>query len=122
MNIEIKGKTYNGSVTVYDQFTLPQVELIEAAMFAEVPYTEKKEKDESGNEKTLRYVRMTEDDKSKLPAVLACVENWELSNFPKDLSILTFPLSPRRTTHNLIKKIFNEIEKIYNGELDIPNE
>ena len=109
MNIEIKGKTYNGSVRIFDRLTLSQVESIEAAIY-DVP------------EVNDGKVKLTSLDKPRIPALLACVEKWELSNFPEDLSIETFPLSPRRETHNLIDRIFSEIAKVYNGEQEIPNE
>ncbi len=109
MNIEIKGKTYTGSVRIFDRLTLSQVELIEAAIYDAPEVVDGK-------------VKLTSLDKPRLPALLACVEKWELSNFPEDLSVENFPLSPRRETHNLIDSIFSEIAKIYNGELDIPNE
>lgn len=108
MKIEIQGKIYNGSVTVYGQFTLPQVELIEAAVF-DTPLVE------DGK------VRLTNVDKPRIPALIACVEKWEISGFPETLTVDSFPLSPRRETHNLIEKVFNEITRVYNGELDIPN-
>jgi hypothetical protein len=31
-------------------------------------------------------------------------------------------MSPRKASHELIKWLFGEILKVYNGELDIPNE
>lgn len=110
MKIEITGKTYNGSVNVLDAFTLSQVELIETAVF-DMP------KVQDGK------VRLTDIDRPRIPAILACVDAWEIVGvgFPENVTIETFPLSPRRETHNLIEKIFAQIEKVYNGELDIPN-
>ena len=109
MKIEIKGKTYNGSVSVFDAFTLSQVELIEAAVY-DVP------------EVRDGKVRITDIDRPRIPALLACVEKWEVSGFPETLTADNFPLTPRRETHNLIEKIFSAIADIYNGEKEIPNE
>lgn len=109
MNIVIDGKTYKGSVRICDRLTLSQVELIEAAIYDAPEIVDGK-------------VKLTSLDKPRIPAILACVEKWELPNFPEDLSIDNFPLSPRRETHNLIDRIFSEIAKIYNGEQEIPNE
>lgn len=109
MNIEIKGKTFNGTVTIFDRLTLPQVELIEEALFDEPP--------QKGGR-----VALTTIDKPRLPALLACVEKWEISTFPTPLTVENFPMTPRRESHDLIMKIFLEIAKVYNGELDVPNE
>ncbi len=109
MKIEIKGKTYNGSVSVFDAFTLSQVELIEAAVY-DVP------------EVRDGKVRITDIDRPRLPAILACVEKWEVSGFHETLTADNFPLTPRRETHNLIEKIFSAIADVYNGEKEIPNE
>ena len=60
-------------------------------------------------------------DKPQLAGILACVEKWELSNFPENVTIETFPFSPRKASHELIEWLFGEIRKVYLGELDIPN-
>jgi hypothetical protein len=103
-------KRWPGSVTLCDPLTLPQVELIEAAL--EMP----KDVSEDGR------VFLTVLDKPQLPAVLACVEKWELQNFPDSPALETFPMTPRKASHDLISWIFVELRKIYLGELEIPNE
>ena len=109
MIVEIKGKTYNGSVKVYDRFTLPQVELVESALLDNpIP-------DDKG------MVRKTNIDKPKLPALFACVQEWNIDGMP-DVTIDTFPLTPRSETHELIEQIFSAIHKVYNGEMEVPNE
>ena len=103
-------KKFPGSVTLYDPLTLPQVELIEAAFVTP-------EADENGK------IWLTILDKPKLPAVLACVETWNIENLPSPpLTIDNFYMSPRRATSNLITWLFDEIRMIYLGELEIPNE
>jgi Uma2 family endonuclease len=57
-------------------------------------------------------------DAEKLPAVLACVEKWELENFNPE----PFPASPRGASHKLIDFIFSELVTIYMGEKEVPNE
>jgi hypothetical protein len=49
------------------------------------------------------------------------VEKWELQDFPPPTAD-TFPMSPRKATHDLIAWIFGEAWRIYIGELEIPNE
>jgi hypothetical protein len=51
-----------------------------------------------------------------LPAVIACVEKWELADFTPD----PFPASPRGDSHKLIDFIFAELLKVYFGEQEIP--
>lgn len=107
--IKIESKVWTGTVTIFDRLVLPQVELIEAALFDEPPVKSDK-------------VKLTDLDRPKLPALIACVEKWEINGFPEPVTVDNFPLSPRRETHNLIEQIFREIAKVYNGELEIPNE
>jgi NADPH-dependent ferric siderophore reductase len=108
-------KRWQGSVTLYDPLTLPQVKLIEAGL--ELPESAK------GKERIL----FTVTDEVALPAIFACVEKWDISPTLKvresePLSVDNFVFSPRDETHELIKWIFDEIRRIYLGELEIPNE
>jgi hypothetical protein len=64
----------------------------------------------------------TVTDKQAIPAVIACVEKWELKDFPEQPTVETFPWSPRKDSHELIDWLMGEIRKIYQGELEIPNE
>jgi hypothetical protein len=101
---------YPGSVTLADPLTLAQVELFEVALqpLPNVPEDAR--------------ILLTVIDKPRIPAILACVEKWELSNLPESVTIETFPMSPRKASHELIAWLFNEIYKVYMGELEIPNE
>lgn len=60
-------------------------------------------------------------DERMLPAVIACVEKWELQGFPEIVTADTFPATPRGESHELVKWLFAEIHRIYIGELTIPN-
>ena len=100
-----------GTVTIADPLTLPQVELFEAAL--ELP-AEAADKD--------GRVFLTVLDKPQIPALLACVEKWALSGFPESVTADTFPMTPRKASHDLIAWLFGEIRKVYLGELEIPNE
>ena len=106
-------KRWQGSVTISDPLTLPQVEAIEAGL--EMP-RQADDTDKDGR------VFFTVLDKPHLPAIFACVEKWELSHFPESVTIETFPMSPRKDSHELIAWLFHEIYKVYMGELEIPNE
>ena len=98
---------WTGSVTIADPLTLPQVEIIEDAIDIK-PDGEK--------------VYLTVFDKKNLPAVFACVEKWDLENFPDPVTDNNFPMSPRGASHDLISWIWSEIIKIYIGEQEVPNE
>lgn len=106
--IQSKSKIWTGTVSLHDRFTLPQVELVEEALLTIPPVNDGK-------------VRLTDIDKPRLPALLACVEKWDLKDFPDPVTVDTFPLTPRRPAHELIEQIFDAIREVYNGEIDIPN-
>lgn len=96
-----------GSVTIADPLTIPQAHLIEAGLH----------RPESDGEK----VWLTVIDEMRLPAIMACVEKWELENMPQPVTVETFPASPRGDSHKLIEWLFNQILQVYFGEALIPN-
>lgn len=100
---------WKGSVTIADPLTIPQVQAIEAGMT--IP--------EVGNDG--RYW-LSVTDAMQLPAILACVEKWELENFPEKVTAENFPASPRGDSHKLVEWLFESIRKIYFGEIAVPNE
>lgn len=102
-------KRFQGSVTIADPLTLPQAQLIEAAM-------RPPESDNDGR------IWLTVFDIGKLPAIFGCVEKWELENIPENVTAETFPASPRGDTHKLIDWIFREVLAVYLGEAEVPNE
>jgi len=109
MKITIDNKTWKGTVTIFDRLYLPQVELIENALL-DTP------KENDGR------VRITDMDKPKLPALLACVEKWELQDIPAGVTVETFPFTPRPASHQLIEWLWMELFKIYLGDAEVPNE
>jgi hypothetical protein len=111
--IEINTKTFKGSVTIADPITIPMALLIDEAMG---PPPEKKEQD--GNTKK---VWLTPIDVRILPAVLACVEKWEVSGIPENVTEDTYPASPRADSHSVLMDIFNELMRVYFGDLNVPN-
>ena len=102
-------KQWAGSVTIADPLTLPQAQAIEAAMEGI---------DFEGKE---QQVVITLLDEKKQPAIMLCVEKWELDNFnlcPDG----TPPASPRLESHKLREWLFFELAQVYFGELIVPNE
>ena len=57
-----------------------------------------------------------------IPAILKCVAEWHLENFPAELKAENFPASPRKDARILIDWLWDEINKIYIGEVEVPNE
>lgn len=101
-------KRWPGSVTLYDPLTLPQVEAIETALA-----------ENRGREETSIPAKF---DRSYIPAFIACVEVWNIQDFPNPPALETWPLSPRRDASVISSWLLTEILRIYNGEMDIPNE
>lgn len=100
---------WKGSVVIADPLTIPQAQLIEAGM-------KQPEADADG-----KYWLSAEDG-MELPAIIACVEKWELSNMPEKITADNFPASPRKDSHALISWLFKEIMNVYAGEALVPNE
>lgn len=99
-------KRWAGTVTLADPLTLAHVEAIEQALEIQT----------DGERVYLSVI-----DKRNLPAVFACVEKWDLGNFPEAVTLDTFPMSPRKASHDLVQWLWNELMKVYVGEQDIPN-
>lgn len=108
-------KIWTGYVTLADPLSLPQAELWEQSI--QMPASNDKEMPAKDEERTW----FTKNDKVCAPAVLACVEKWELENFEL-LPDGSLPWTPRTESHNLIVWLHNEIYKIYIGEVIVPNE
>jgi hypothetical protein len=109
--LQSPSKKWGGSVTIYDPLTMPQVQLIE-----EVINTSVEDKQNGGR------VWLSVIDTAMLPAIVACVKEWNLSDFPDTVTLETFPASPRKASHELVKWLFDEIYKVYIGEIQVPNE
>ena len=103
-------KRWAGTVTIADPLTIPQAQAIEAGL----------EKPEQVDGKDTIWVSQL--DVMRLPAVMVCVEKWELAGFPEVVTLETFPASPRGDSHKLADWIFTEILKVYSGEAEVPNE
>lgn len=105
--INVSGK-WEGSVTFADPLTLSQARLIEEAL-------ESPQKSDDGK------IWLSAIDEKRLPALFGCVTKWELKGL-EDVTLDTFPASPRKASHKLIDFLFLELMKVYTGEAEIPNE
>lgn len=100
---------WKGSVTIADPLTFTQAQAIEQGL------TMPQESDNG-------RIWLSVIDGNQLPAIFACVEKWELANIPADVTLATFPASPRVASHKLVEWIFSELRSVYLGEAEIPNE
>lgn len=101
-------KRWPGTVTISDPLTLPQAEAINDAR--RYFYDNRKAEGE--------YISYLDLDKPRIPAILICVEKWDLQNFSPD----PFPMSPEKTRHSLVNWLWQELEAIYDAEDEVPNE
>lgn len=104
-------KKWAGTVTLHDPLTMPQVRLIEDAIGIDL-----KQKERDGR------VWTSHIDEATLPAVLACVKEWNLSGLSYPVTVENFPATPRPQSHELIRWLFDEVYKVYLGEIQVPNE
>lgn len=109
--VQSKIERYQGSVTLSDPLNIKQAQLIDAAM-------ERPADNEVGAD---GRVWLSVIDAKRIPAICACVEKWELENFPQNVTPETFPASPRLDTTKLIDWLFYEIRQIYFGDITVPN-
>lgn len=106
---------WTGSVALHDPMTLPQAEAFEQSRLFPDGFLE------GGTRITFTAI-----DKWRFTALRECVQTWDIPGFiltvTKPESLTDIAMSPRRESHYLLEWIWNEIEKIYNGEQEIPNE
>jgi hypothetical protein len=110
---------WQGTVTLCEPLDIEQVMLIEDALDALAEVNAQK----SGS----AYLQQIGDGAAELkwtsredhifiPVIVRCVEAWELSDFTP------FQATPRNDSHLLVRLLWNELLKIYQGEKQIPNE
>lgn len=63
----------------------------------------------------------TEVDNCLLPGLLAVVFEWKLSNFPKEVTIETFPAHPRKARRKLFSWLTDEISSAIAEGDEVPN-
>lgn len=114
--IDVNIGKWSGSVLIADPIYKSQAIAIETAM---------SESDESEIRRPPgqpNNVWLSVNNIKQLPAIIACVEEWHIQNFPDNPTNETFPFSPRKKSDELIAHLFREIWKVYIGEAQIPNE
>ena len=110
--VTYKGAKFAGSVTFSDPLTLDQEAAFEIANGA---YKEAQLR--AGTPGAATSAR------AFLPAILACVEKWQLAGIPESVTIETWPLRPRAAMIELLAFLIGEIGKLYADSTDttVPN-
>lgn len=76
-------------------------------------------KDADGN--AIKVSWSSRADKFLIPALLLCIEKFEIEGFPENITFETFPLTPRSESQQFIDFLWSELVKVYQGEKEIPN-
>lgn len=122
--IESPSKKWAGYVLLHDPLNLEQVFAIEDVQdrSTEIEPSKflQKISDVSGTSIGITWSSRT--DKLIVPAILLCVKEWHLTGMPEHPDVDNFPASPRKDARQLLDWIWEEINKIYMGDVEIPNE
>lgn len=78
-------------------------------------------KDADGNDDERTSCLFTHTSYDLLPGVCACVETWELTGLPAQITPETFPGSPRIASAQLLGWLIGEISKLYSEAESLPN-
>lgn len=124
--IESKNKRFTGFVTISDPLSIPQVmqfeEAIEGASRAAVERGDCiSVKGDGGEEKKRVNVMDGRYLYDVLSGVCACVEKWELSGFPENVTPDNFPGSPKKDSARVIHWLIDEIMSVYLEAESVPN-
>ncbi len=136
MEIKSELKRFPGTILLPDYLTPEQVFAVEDAQFAARDWWREHTvktggtiKDAEGND--IEEVKATERfsflrwRSNYLPAILLCVREWKLDNFPLNghgAKYAEFPMTPAEDVSELLQWTFDEIVKIYNGASNLPND
>jgi hypothetical protein len=108
--IKYKSQLWGGLITLSDPLTLEQESAFEKAA------TEaQRERNRYGDSIVTTFALCY------LPAILLCVEKWDLKDFPKEPTMLTFPARPIKEVAMLVSRLVQEITTLYTESIDIPN-
>lgn len=102
---------FPGYIVLPDYLILPQVRTFENALsgLENIPQND-------------GFIRFGVLDEHRLPVVLECVQEWHIEGVPENPTVDTFPLTPKRAASDLLKWAFEEVSKVYIGEIEVPNE
>lgn len=103
--IQSPSKKYSGSITLPEFLTFPQLDAAETAF------------DEAHE---LGEVRFTKWRRAILPGLLACVERWDLENFPQPVTVENFPATPRVEVGEIINAVLGVVSALVSGAEVVP--
>ena len=98
---------WGGSVTFHDPLTLEQEAAWESAILASKAL---------GSD-----VGLAEQQVKIIPGILACVERWELKDFPERITLANWPTRPRLERAKLIAWLVKNISDLYEDSVTVPN-
>jgi len=101
-------KRWTGTVTISDPLNYPQALDIEAAISQATALPDGA---------TRRQYNFT-----LLPAVLGCVERWDLQGLPAQVGVDSFPATPPTSSARLLAWLINEVIALYREADENPNE
>ena len=104
---------FPGTITLCDPLTLQQCYTISVA-FETIKVNSE---DETSTRSKKAYAR----SRDILDALIACSEKWEIQGQPEKPTQETFIGSPVDKTNTLLTWAFSELQKIYFGEIVVPN-
>ena len=99
---------FPGTVTLADPLTFPQSIAFEDALIAA--------RDIEGR------ITRAKAQFATIPGILACVESWDLENFPENVGADNFPSTPHVPSARLIDWLSEEISIIFVGGESVPSE
>jgi len=125
--ITSSSKRWPGHVILHDPLNYDMVSAIDEAReeaYAIKPSNLLSRKDKNG--KIIEeFVWSASLDGPRVDAIVKCVAEWHLnSGFPEKPDKGNFPMSPRNGPDNandLVTWLWDEIYKVYTGEIEIPN-
>ena len=119
--INSPAEKWPGTVTLCDKLTAPQVFAIEDALDETAEIEPSAFKSVVGKKNKVQLKWQSRLNYAYLPAIILCVEKWELEDFPKDVERDTFPSIQSIDATELISTLFLELMDIYKEETTVPN-
>lgn len=115
---------FPGSVTFHDPLNIDQVFAIENAKDAIVDQPDSKflvKVQQLAGQEYQQVTWSSRGDALFLPAICMCIEKWEIEGLPEKVTPENFPMTPRVDARALVDWLWTELNKIYEGETNIPN-
>lgn len=107
-------KRFSGTVTLSDPLTYPQYFAVEDA-FKEVRRMREEAEANDQEVSPQRY------NAAVMVGIVKCIEDHNLKDVPKPLTVENFPASPGAASMNLAAWLTNEVVAMYTAEQEDPN-